>query len=157
MKTGLSAILSVLLISLLVMGAAWAGMGHGGGQGDGAGGGPIHDIFAGTLFDYTGDVGICIPGGGLALETDGVTYYIFGIGPVKFWEDLGYIPPTEGDTIRVQGYTVEINGDERNIATIITVSYNDGSVEVALRDADGRPLWRAARPHPINPPDDENL
>ena len=125
-------------------GGAGGGGAGGGGAGGGGGTGPIHDIFAGVEFLYSGDViGIGTDGGvTIATNTENVT--IYGIGPVRYWESLDppVVRPVDGDTIDVIGYEVDYNGELRNIAVIIIV---DG-VEVPLRDTEtGAPLWRGGR------------
>jgi len=155
MKTRWARILSVVLISLFVAATSYAGMGHGSGQGDGAGGGPIHDIFAGTPFECEGTVIDYAFGNGLTLSVLGDdNYIIYGIGPERFWENLGLYRPAVGDAIAVEGYAVDFNGEIRNIATFVTLESGE---EVNLRDSEtGRPLWRAPGPRPNNPPEDEN-
>ncbi len=58
--------------------------------------------------------------------TDGNVVTINGIGPVRYWDDQGVIRPTVGDTVTVEGYTVDYNGTDRNIAVIIMVGDDDG-------------------------------
>ena len=134
MKKAITGGVVMMLVFFLSMGMAFAG--NGSGAGDGAG--PIHDIYAGTPFEYTGDVVECLGDGMLISTADGNTT-IYGIGPVRYWDSLDVIRPVAGDTVTVAGYAVDYNGDLRNIAVTITI----GDVVVSLRDPDtGAPLWR---------------
>ena len=50
--------------------------------------------------------------------------------------------PVVGDTVSVTGYTVDFNGELRNIAITVTID----ETLVVLRDAEtGYPLWRGGR------------
>jgi hypothetical protein len=144
MKKMLSGGMIVLLVFFLSVGLGLAGNGKGsnGGNGGGSGAGdgtdPIHDIYAGEPFTYEGDVIEC-QGDGIVIAVAGENITIYGIGPVRYWDSLELVKPAVGDTVTVTGYTVDYNGELRNIAVTINV----GGVEVPLRDADtGTPLWR---------------
>jgi len=134
MKKAIRGGVMILMVLFLSMGMAWAG--NGGGAGDGTG--PIHDIYAGTPFEYTGDVVECL-GDGMLISTASGNVTVYGIGPVRYWDSLDVIRPVAGDTVTVTGFAVDYNGDFRNIAVTIVI---DG-VTVPLRDAvTGAPLWR---------------
>ena len=134
MKKAIRGGVMILMVLFLSMGMAWAG--NGGGAGDGTG--PIHDIYAGTPFEYTGDVVECL-GDGMLISTASGNVTVYGIGPVRYWDTLDVIRPVAGDTVTVTGFAVDYNGDFRNIAVTIVI---DG-VTVPLRDAvTGAPLWR---------------
>ncbi len=161
MKKSLAGSVIVLLVFFLSMGLGFAGNGNGagdgsgpinsdgldpagngkgGGNGAGDGTGPIHDIFAGTSFTYYGEVIEC-QGDGMVIATETENVTVYGIGPVRYWDDLELIRPVTGDIVTVSGYAVDYNGVSRNIAVTITV----GGVEVPLRDLEtGVPLWRQA-------------
>ncbi len=138
MKKALTGSVIVLLVLFLSAGLGMAGNGKGQGIGDGTG--PIHNIFAGTPFTVTGDVITAVAGGGLEIAPDDTTIVtIYGIGPVRYWDSLGFDHPCVGDTLTVKGYTVDYNGVVRNIAVTITI----GDDTVQLRDPEtGAPLWR---------------
>jgi len=155
MKKVLASSVVVLMVFFLSAGLGLAGNGKGGGNGgggNGVGGGgggtgiPIHDIFAGTPFDYSGDViEIGTTDGGITIDIGDDEVTIYGIGSVRYWVLLGVDRPVVSDTIDVIGYNViystDADGTEvsRNIATEITV----GGKTVGLRDPEtGRPLWR---------------
>lgn len=129
----------ILLLALTVFGAgiSWAG------NGAMDGGGPIHDIFSGIPFDYSGTVIGCVKGEGLILDADNVDedILISGVGPQYYWDSIGVDHPRKGDYIKVVGFTVEFEFDGEitfvNIATEITI----GDAVVPLRDEDGYPLW----------------
>lgn len=129
----------VLLFSLTVFGAGFSWAANGAADGSG----PIHDIFSGTPFVYSGTVVGCVKGEGLILDAVNVDedILISGVGPQSYWETIGVERPAKGDDITVAGYTVEFEFDGEialvNIATEITI----GEDVVPLRDADGYPLW----------------
>ena len=144
MKKMLTGSVIVLLVFFLSVGLGLAGNGKGSAKGPGNGTGPIHDIFAGTPFTYEGDVTEC-QGDGMVIATTDENVTIYGIGPVRYWDELGVIRPVAGDTVIVSGYAVEYNDELRNIATSITV----GEDTVLLRDPEtGVPLWRKHGPRP---------
>ena len=139
MKKVMTGGMVVLMVVFLSAGLTLAGHAHGRyGDAVGDGDGPIHDIYAGTAFTYSGDVIDLVLGQGLLLSTSEGNVTIYGIGPERYWESVGVDRPSVGDTITVEGYTVDYNGELRDIATKITI----GSYTVELRDADGVPLWR---------------
>lgn len=125
---------TVMMVLVLSTGLGLAINGNGAGNGSG----PIHDIFSGDYFIYTGDITGCVPGEGLIVATAQETVVIYGIGPASYWEGLDVARPAVGDTITVEGYTVVYDSVSLNIATKILV----GDDEVSLRDEDGMPLWR---------------
>jgi len=171
MKKVLASSVMVLMVLFLSAGLGLAGnngnggVNGGGGSGAGDGTGPIHDILAGTLFTYTGTVVTIVVGGGVEIATEAVDdngepifddngdaiiviVTIYGIGPLRYWDELGVDRLLVEDTITVSGYNVIYSTDtegtevSRNIAvTIITA----GGVEVPLRDLEtGAPLWRGS-------------
>jgi len=126
----------VLLLAVLTSGAAaFAGVGNGSGPLCTAGD-PVE--FTGTVVDYLGD------GGGIVLLTDieGVPTEIVlhGIGPARYWDDLGVDRPAVDEEITVYGYIVNCGGVERYILTSVEIPGED---PVLLRDETGRPLWRS--------------
>lgn len=140
MKKILTGSMIAVMVVFLSVGFALAGNGQGGnGTGTGDGIGPVHDIYSGEPFTYTGDVYGMVPGQGWVIDTGDEDVTIFGIGPIRYWESLGVDRPAVGDTITVSGYAVDYNGVVRNIATTITI----GEDTVDLRDSEtGAPLWR---------------
>jgi hypothetical protein len=136
--------MSIILLAVIfgVMGPAFAGNGNGGkGIGPGNGTGPIHDILSGTPFTISGTIVTMVPGQGVEIAaTDGMTYTVYGLGPVWYWENQGVDRPAVGDTVEVTGFIVNYNGEIRYIATTVTIYGNT----VLLRDATtGTPLWRS--------------
>lgn len=131
----------VLLFALTLFGAGitWAGNGAADGSG------PLHDIFSGTYFEYSGTVVGCVKYEGLILdaEEEDEDIIISGVGPQFYWESLGVEHPRKGDYISVTGYTVtfELDEDEFEVVNIAMTITIDG-VTVELRDANtGEPLW----------------
>ncbi len=92
-----------------------------------------------TPFVYTGEVVTVGPlGQGLEIALPEGNEYFFSLGPDWYWETLEVDKPTVGETVTVEGYTVTLNGEERNLLTAITID----DILVPLRGDDGRPLWR---------------
>ncbi|MDZ7700111.1 MAG: hypothetical protein U5R49_25350 [Deltaproteobacteria bacterium] len=140
MKKILTSSMIAVMVVFLSVGFALAGYGQGGnGTGAGDGTGPVHDIYSGVPFTYTGDVSGMVPGQGWVIDIGEEDVTIFGIGPIRYWESLEVDRPAVGDTITVSGYAVDYNGVIRNIATTILI----GDATVDLRDSEtGAPLWR---------------
>lgn len=109
------------------------------GSGAGDGSGPIHDILSGTPFIIEGEViSSGIPGNGIVVATADGNILIYGLGPISYWTEAGLEKPAVGDTITVEGFTVDYNGEYRNIATSVTID----STTLDLRDLEtGLPLW----------------
>ena len=102
---------------------------------------PRYNIFDGTLFYYTeGEIiSIGSVGGGMVIKADDEEVTVYGIAPIWFWDCKNITRPEVGDVIDINGYTVEYNDLQRNIAASITI---DGET-IDLRDSDtGFPLWR---------------
>ncbi len=124
----------VLSLAVLASGAVAAGARDGSGPLCTAGD-PVE--FTGTLVNYLGD------GGGIILLTviEGVPTEIvlYGIGPARYWDDLGVDRPAVDEEITVNGYIVNCGGVERYILTSVLIE----ETLVGLRDETGRPLWRS--------------
>lgn len=130
----------ILMVISLTVGLSFAGNGRGNGTGicDKTGD-SVYNICEGEMFEYTGDAVSMVRGQGILLATDESNITIYGIGPVRYWESQGVDRPVIGDTIKVNGYTVDYNGVVRNIATSVLV----GDVTVELRDPETcAPQWR---------------
>ncbi len=97
--------------------------------------GPIHSK---TPFSYSGTIIDCLSGDGIILATTDLNVTIYGIGPTSYWDSIVVPRPAVGDSITVTGYTINYNGELRNIAYTIVI----GDKTVILRDADGNPFWR---------------
>jgi len=133
----------ILIVISLFVGLSFAGNGRGNGTGicDKMGG-SVYDICAGSEFQYTGDVVSIVRGQGVLLATDEGNITIYGIGPIRYWASQGVERPVIGETVKVNGCTVDYNGVVRNIAMSVVV----GDDEVELRDPDTcAPLWRQCR------------
>ncbi len=128
----------VLVCAMVLFGAGMGLAGQGRGPGDGTG--PIHDVTSGVPFAFEGDVIGCAMGGGLTLATEIYgNVQIYGIGPVFYWTSKKVDYPVIGDRLTANGFTVNYNGVDQNVAMSITI---DGST-VLLRDpVTGAPLWR---------------
>ena len=130
----------ILMVISLFVGLSFASNGRGNGTGIcNNTRTPVYDISAGSEFQYTGDVVSIVRGQGMVLATDEGNITIYGIGPIRYWAFQGVERPVVGETIEVNGYTVDYNGVVRNIATSVVV----GDDKVELRDSDTcMPLWR---------------
>ncbi len=133
----------ILMVISLTVGLSFAGNGRGKGTGIcNNTRTPVYDISAGSEFQYTGDVVDMVRGQGMVLAIDEGNITIYGIGPIRYWASQSVERPVIGETIEVNGYTVDYNGVVRNIA--ISVVVGDDTVE--LRDPDtGASLWRQCR------------
>lgn len=101
---------------------------------------PLFNIFDGISFDYSGEViSIGYGGSGMVIETEDAEVMIYGLGPLWFWNCKNVSRPVVGDAIKINGYAVDYNDVQRNIAVFITI---DGQT-IELRDPEtGAPLWR---------------
>ncbi len=79
---------------------------------------------------------------GVTLITDeGEEISIHGIGPARYWENLGYTAPQADDEITVFGYSVELNENKVYIAFSVEIIDEEGnSVIIPLRDEEGNPM-----------------
>ena len=142
MKKVLTGSVIALMVLFLSMGLGLAGQGQGSGQGAGDGTGPIHDILSGTPFVYEGAVVSLASGQGLVLDIGETNVTVYGMGSARYWESVGVDHPGVGETVIVTGYTVDYNGEYRDIAFTIVV---EGET-VPLRDPEtGAPLWRGQK------------
>ncbi|EFK06654.1 conserved hypothetical protein [delta proteobacterium NaphS2] len=139
MKKILTGSMIVLMVLFLSAGLGLAGNGNGVGGGTG----PINNILLGEPFDYLEvEVMDIVSSGAFVVDTADGEITIYGIGPDRYWESLEVYKPIETEIISVIGYVVVYDGDERHIATSITV----GDVTVKLRDLEtGLPLWRGQK------------
>ena len=151
MKKSLFCVLMGLMILFVGSGSAFArhGGGQGGGQGSGqggqggqggggyCGGTGIPYICEGTS-EYTGTVtAINIYGAGLGANlTIDDTHTIFGLGPWWFWNDNDVNLPAVGDIVTVDAMEIEISGTTRVVAMSVTVTDNEGTATIQLRDPD---------------------
>jgi len=110
-----------------------------GGNGNGNGYGPIHNIYDGIPFSFSGTVvSTGLSGSGLVVSTENGDITVTGLGPMRYWYSLGVQKPVVGDAVSGNGYTVDYNGFEQNVLTDITVN----GITVLLRDETGAPLWK---------------
>ena len=142
----------VLCLGVMGTGMAAGGNGYGGdgaslgsGSGTGLGTGTCinSDIITAELISYTGVVSeVCNYGQGISIDTDGEIVQVYGIGPIRYWEnELGIARPDVNDEITVIGKEVTFSdATTKFIAFEITIT-GEGTIE--LRDSDtGLPLWR---------------
>ncbi len=149
---GLLAILGLMILPLLAQNTTFVG-GNGGGNGNGGNGSnggnggnggnvgcsPIYNLLTGSPFSFSGTViSAGIYGDGLVLTTSTGNITVWGLGANNYWNSLNMTKPVEGDIVSGNGYTLDYNGDIRNVLTQITVN---GTL-VPLRDENGLPLWR---------------
>ena len=152
MKKSLFCISVGLMILFVGSGSAFAR--HGGGQGGGGQGGGgysggggycggtgIPYICDGASDKYTGSVtAINVYGAGLGanmtIDENGVAYTVFGLGPWWFWNAEGGNLPAVGDTVTVTVMKIEISGTERIVAMSVTVTDDEGTKTIQLRDTE---------------------
>jgi hypothetical protein len=62
---------------------------------------------------------------------------------VSYWESKEVDYPEVGDSLTVEGNTVDYDSTVRNIAMSITITIDNETKTIQLRDsATGQPLWR---------------
>jgi hypothetical protein len=88
-----------------------------------------------------------VPGQGMVLAlADGTTATVYGIGPIWYWDVQEIDRPTVGEEVSSVGYTVDFNGEYRNILMTMTVTVDGMATPIQLRDpGTGAPLWRGGR------------
>lgn len=130
--------------------------GPGGGTGDMRGPGPGSDrperidVLAGTPVTVAGTVSDPVEGSrGLQVDTGTEIVAVHGIGPGRYWEEMGVDRPDVGDEVSISGYEVVFSdGSTKIIAASVAV----GGTEVALIDSEtGMPLWRRPPDRPDKP------
>ncbi len=139
MKNTKTTLILYITAILFLVTASSAFAGRGMGVMDGTG--PVMNITDGVPVSISGMVtAIGTPGAGMTVDTGDELVTIFGIGPVRFWDEQGVERPAVGEEVTVDGYEVTLSdGSTRIIATEITV----GGETIVLRDADtGAPAWR---------------
>ncbi len=135
------------IMGLLLLPLAVQGQGHHGG-GNGNGGGGNFNILEGTPFTFSGSViSAEYAGSGITVSTASGNITVSGLGPNRYWDNLGLLKPVVGDAVSGNGYTVDYNGALRNV--LVDISVNGTLVQ--LRDQDGRRLWRGGRGKGHNP------
>lgn len=106
-----------------------------------------YTLFDGEPFSYQGVVVQTLPGDAVLLQTgEAGDVLVAGIGPAHFWEVRpgGLSRPTLGDSLAVEGYRVDYDGDGlgQNLACRITMNRDGNDYGVDLRSGDGTPLWK---------------
>jgi hypothetical protein len=117
------------------------GNGGNGNSGNGNGGvcNPIYNLLDGTPFSFDGKVvSSDTYGNELVVSTNNGNITVTGLGPNWYWFNLNMTKPVVGDSVSGNGYTIDYNGNNRNVLTDITVN---GTL-VPLRDSNGLPLWQ---------------
>ncbi len=112
------------------------------GNGPGTGSGPMLDLADAVCETVSGIVAeVGYNGSGYLLDTGETELLsLFGLGPSRFWDNMGITQPLVGETIDAYVCWVTFSdGSEKAIAVTVTI---DGT-EVLLRDAEtGQPAWR---------------
>lgn len=93
----------------------------------------------GAKFEFHGEViSVGVPGQGLVLALKDQNVAVHGLGPVWFWDAMGWPWPMVGDTIIVKGRTVLYANRSYHVA--VTLNFSGQVME--LRDpASGLPRW----------------
>jgi len=102
------------------------------------------DILAGEPVTVSGVATEVGARSGLKIDTGSEILTVYGIGPLKYWEEQAAEASQVGDDIAVDGYEVTFND---GIARIIAMSATVNGTTVQLRDPEtGKPLWPNRRP-----------
>lgn len=148
----------ILILSLaMVLCAGAVGTGIAAGRnGNGNGGGAMRGNGDGTrnALDIVSDQDVTIEGTvqsvgvygqGIGIDTEVEIIRVFGIGPVRYWEDvLETARPDVGDVIKVTGREVTFSdGTTKIIVYTVTFVVTNPEETIVLRDEEnGLPLWR---------------
>lgn len=75
----------------------------------------------------------------MVLLVEGQAITIYGLGPQRYWSSLGLDRPRVGQRLLAQGYLVDYNGVQRNLATQLVMQGRS----VNLRQPDTcLPCWQ---------------
>ncbi len=113
------------------------------GQGLQNGTGPFMNILDGEAVTVAGviaDAGYFGNGIELDMGDEGMVR-VYGLGPIRYWNEIEVDRPAVGEGITVTGYEVTFSdGSSKIIATAVAIEEN---LTVELRDSEtGAPLWR---------------
>jgi hypothetical protein len=97
------------------------------------------DVRSGEPFSVGGTVHGFERSGGLSLlDSRGRDWVIHGLGPPWFWREQGLLRPMLGDSLVIDGRTLDCGSGPEHIATVVTA----GGRILELRDRDtGLPRW----------------
>lgn len=133
-------VLLTVALSVAVAGnaLAWRGPGNGRGLETGV---PACPFLEGTPLPIEGTVfEIAFAGQGLQIDTGYEVVTVYGIGPFRYWTDLGVDRPEVGETISVDARVVSFtDGTVKAIA--VTIYLGDEVVELRNPET-GATLWR---------------
>lgn len=93
----------------------------------------------------TGEVVTCSDGQGLIVEIEGNNVKLVGLGPVWFWEAVGYERPQIGDEVTVWWNIVECNEVKQKVLTALDYDENAAPAPLELRNDLNMPLWNVAK------------
>jgi hypothetical protein len=158
MKTarGMIVLSLTVVLCLGVMGVGIAAGGNGNGsrggggmnRGNGTGSCVASDIVTAPDVTIEGTVvNVGSYGQGIGIDTGDEIVRVFGIGPVRYWEDvLEVARPDVGDGILVTGKEVTFSdGTTKIIIFTVTFTFEEAETRdtIILRDTEtGLPLWR---------------
>lgn len=147
----------VLCVGVMGTGIAAGGNGNGKGngvgakRGNGTGSCIASDLVTAPIKTIEGTVySVGNYGQGIGIDTGNEIVQVFGIGPVRYWEDvIDVARPDVGDGILVTGKEVTFSDGTTKIIvfTVKFISLNSGTAvpdeTIVLRDEEtGLPLWR---------------
>lgn len=134
-------VLLTVALSVAVTGHALAWRGPGGGGRGAETGVPACPFLEGTPLTIEGTVSeIAFAGQGLRIDTGHEVVTVYGIGPFRYWTDLGVDRPDVGETISVDARVVSFtDGTVKAIA--VTIYLGDEVVELRNPET-GATLWR---------------
>jgi len=93
----------------------------------------------------TGVVVSCRVGQGLTVKIGDDLVKLVGLGPVWFWEAVGYERPDVGDEVTVWWNVVQCNEVKQNVLTALDYNVEDAIPALELRDENNLPLWNLAK------------
>lgn len=93
----------------------------------------------GPPFEFHGEViAVEVPGQGMVVALKDQNVAVHGLGPLWFWDAMGWVWPMVGDTVIVTGHEVTLAKRTYSVAEILNI---DGRI-MRLRDPEtGLPKW----------------
>lgn len=137
MRIGITALLFAILMGAVTAMPGWTARGPGDGTCSAV------DIFDGVPVTIVGTVAsIEYSGQGMEIDTGTEIVTVYGLGSIRFWDDMGIARPEVGEYLVIEGYEVTFSdGSTKIIAYSVTI----GDETVILRDEEtGAPVWRGA-------------
>jgi hypothetical protein len=108
-----------------------------------AGSGPLADIYAGVCETLSGTLmSDGFNGSGYLLDTGTEVVTLFGIGPARYWEEMGVDLPQVGETLTADlCWVTYSDGSSQAVVTAMELS---GELIVLRDPITGLPSWRGS-------------